>query len=355
MKRFKIVYTDPAWAVDRSTNPAGEINHALASIEREILGDKAELNLGIWKNGGFVTEGPEFDALIAGADALVVYRTKIGANNMATLLPSVRAICRQGVGFDNLDVPLLEASKIIAFNIPDYCVDEASTHAVTLWLASERHLCVQNDRLKAGHFNIFAGGTPRRLQDLRVGILGYGRIGRATSRKLQAFVGSVVAYDPYVSADLMRGYGVRKIDSLEKFTSSCDAIFVHSVLDASTENFVNEKFLAKIKPGAMLVNAARGKLVHSEAVYHALKSGKLAGFASDVFSPEDPNQDPWNKKLLAMNNVVVTSHRAFLSIEAEKSQRERAARDILSVLTIGKPPSAGHLTTKLDQIRPDQP
>lgn len=338
-RKFKVVYTDPMWAV----GPDGIVDPGLAGIERQNYGPDVDLVFGPRKGGTFVKEGPDLQEILHGADAIVIYRTQITPELVSVLKPTCKVVARQGVGYDNLNAPLLAGHGIYGLNVPDYCADEASTHAIAMLLALERQLCVQNDGLKSGEWNIFFGGYPRRLNDLTVGILGFGRIGRAVARKIQPFYGRVVAYDPYVHGDLMKGYGVGKHHDLAGFLSDCDAVMLHALLDAGSHQIINSQSICGMKSGAVLVNAARGNLVEPEAVLAALKAKRIGGYASDVFTPEDPNQHPTNKEILAFDNVVVTSHRAFLSDAAEASQRLRVCEEVTRVLKGGQPPLFGRL------------
>jgi D-3-phosphoglycerate dehydrogenase len=329
-----VVYTDPAWALDPV---GGRPDPGRAGLEREVFGPEVRLDLGLWRDGAFLTEGPEFLEWVRGADALVVYRAQVTEELCDALGPDCRVIARQGVGIDNLNVRLLRRRGITSFYLPDYCVDEVTTHTLALLLALERQVCQQDALIKAGEWGIFRTGVPRRLADCTAGIVGFGRIGRAEARRLHAFYGRVVAYDPYVPEDLMRGHLVTACHSLEDLFRESAAVVLHAELNAETRLMVGDKALAAARPGALLVNAARGLLVDSAAVERALDEGRLAGFAADVFSPEDPNADEVNRRLAARPDVVVSSHRAFLSTASERSQRMRVAEELARVLSGGSP------------------
>jgi phosphoglycerate dehydrogenase-like enzyme len=201
----------------------------------------------------------------------------------------------------------------------------------------------QHVTLAGGTFDIYAGGVPRRLSKHAAGIIGFGRIGRAVSIRLRAFYGKVLAYDPYVPSDMMDAFGVSKVD-FNNLLSTSDCILLHCLLNAETIGMLDAPAFGRMKPGTFLVNAARGKLVDSRALYEALLSGKIAGAGLDVFHPENPHEDPWYSKLVKLPNVVVTSHRAYLSQESEISQRVRVAEGIRQVIETGIPPATGHLT-----------
>jgi len=334
-----VVYTDPFWALEN-----GVVNPALATVENEVFGDRVELRFGVVEDGAYVKSGERFIDNLRGASALAIYRAQMTEEVFDTIRGTVRVIGRQGVGYDNIGLPFLKPNGIFGFNVPDYCVDEVSTHTMSLVLALERHLCLQNDHLKKGRWDIYDGGYPRRLQDLTVGIIGLGRIGKATAQKIRNFYGRVLGYDPYVHGDHMIGYGVAKRHTLPELLRESDVVILHCLLNDETKNLVGEAFLADMKNDALLVNTARGGLVDPRAVYDALAGGRIGGYASDVFTPEDPNEHEWNRKLLPFDNVVVTSHRSFLSAESELSQRRRVADEIVHVLETGRPPRWGSLT-----------
>nr|AGZ93843.1 D-3-phosphoglycerate dehydrogenase [Streptomyces sp. WM6386] len=334
-----VFYTDPAWAVDSS----GRLDPALATIEREVYGDEIEIRFGARDDSGYRIDGEELYSRAAGADAMVVYRCQVTPHLLEAAGDGCRVVARQGVGLDNLNIPLLKETGRFGFHVPDYCGDEVSTHAMALLLALERGVSVQNEAVKTDRWGIYHGGVPRRTADATAGIVGFGRIGRAVARKLQAFYGRVLAYDPHVPGDLMAGHGVEHRATLEELLTASDAVLLHAELTAQSRGLINADAACAFKPGSLLVNAARGALVELPAVAAALDEGRLAGFASDVFSPEDPNRDPVAAELLKRDDVVVTSHRAFLSQQAEASLRRRTAENILRVVRTGEPPRSGRV------------
>jgi len=197
--------------------------------------------------------------------------------------------------------------------------------------------------VRVDDWGIHKGGIPRRTNLRTAGIIGFGRIGRATSRKLQPFYQRVLAYDPNVPADVMAGHGVSAAANLADFFATADAVIVHAALTPETDHLIDAGVLAYARTGALLVNTARGRLVDPAAVLDALEAGRLGGFASDVFSPEDPNHAPVTRKLLDRDDVVVSSHRAFLSAESELSLRWRVATGVRNLLVDGIPPAAGRV------------
>src|SRR3954447_26781722 len=327
------------WALTNGGPP----DPAAAELEEQILGDGVDVRFGPWRDGRFLMAGDSFLERLPGADALVIYRAEVTPDVVSAIAPSCKVVARQGVGLDNLHADLLGERGIYAFHVPDYCVDEVAVHTIALLLALERRVCVQNREVKADRWDIYAGGRPRRIATRTAAIVGLGRIGRATARKLQALYGSVTAYDPYVSEDLMAGYGVERRDTLADLLSDADAVLLHCPLTDETRHIVDAGALAAMRPDALVVNTARGELVDAGAMLAAVESGGIGGYGGDVFSPEDPNADPAARSLLAHDNVVATAHRAFLSRESEARLRERVAAEVAHVLSTGEPPRTGRV------------
>ena len=322
MKR--VCYLDPLWIRDER----GAVDPSRASLEREILGAGIELAFG----------EPDHPC-----DALVVSRAQITPELLDRAGAGCRVVGRLGIGFDNLNPALLRERAIYGFNVPDYCIDEVSTHALALILALERRIVEYDGQMKAGRFETYRGRSPRRTANLTLGIAGFGNIGRATNRKAQAFFSRVLAYDPYVQADLMAGNGAVKCDTLAELMSASDIISIHALLDEGSYHLIDAAALAHARPAALLVNTARGGIVDSAAVLAALEAGRLGGFGSDVFDPEHPADDPVGARLVARADVIATPHVAFRSAEAERSLRTRVAEQVAAVLTTGNPPAFGRL------------
>jgi D-3-phosphoglycerate dehydrogenase len=339
MSKPVVVYTDPAWAI---TND-GSSDISRATIEQDIFRDRAVLKIAKASDGKYSKSGPAFAETVRGADAIAIYRQQVTRELLEIAGPSLKVVARQGVGFDNLNPSLLKQNGIVGFNVPDYCVDEVAAHTLALTLAWERGVIGQHVGLVGGRFNIYEGGAPRRLRDCVAGIVGFGRIGRVVAARLRDFYGRVLAYDPYVERDLMIAHGVTKVD-FKRLLETSDLISLHCLLNEETTGIIGDEAFASMKPSALLVNAARGALIDRRALRDALARGAIAGAAIDVFTPEDPNEDEVYRDILRMKNVVVTSHRAFLSVEAEASQRRRVAEGILAVLEEGRVPTVGHLT-----------
>ncbi len=184
---------------------------------------------------------------------------------------------RQGVGTDNLNATLLGERGILAYNVPDYCVDEVAVHTAALILTLERGIIPQHAGLTGGRFGIYAGGVPRRLAHRTLGIVGFGRIGRAVARKLGVFYGRVLVYDPYLGRDLAEGYGAHTAGTLRELLSQSDVVTLHCPLTAATAGLIDDDALRCMRSDSYLVNAARGSLVDPVALGEALGAGRNRG------------------------------------------------------------------------------
>lgn len=237
--------------------------------------------------------------------------------------PGLRIVARLGVGLDNIAVDAATGRGAWVTNVPDYCVDEVSDHAVGMVLAWTRGLAALDREVRGGSWNP-AGARLRRLSELTCGIVGFGRIGRATAAKLQAFGCRVLASDPFPPADTA---GTRVVPLEELFRTS-DVVILHAPLTEGTRHLVGAERLASMPRGGLLVNVSRGGLVDSAAVVRALESGQLGGAAFDVLEsePDVPTG------LLGHPGVLLTPHVAFSSDASVRELRRRAAEDVVRVL-----------------------
>lgn len=240
----------------------------------------------------------------------------------------LRIVARLGVGLDNIAVDAATERGVWVTNVPDYCVEEVSDHAVGMVLALTRGLTVCDREVRSGRWEP-AGARLRRLSALTCGVVGYGRIGRVTARKLRAFGGQILAADPHPPASTP---GV-EIVPLEDLLRRSDVVILHVPLTGSTHHLIGAAQLALMPPGALLVNVSRGALVDTGAVVAALDSGRLGGAAFDVLEtePDVPGA------LLAQPRALLTPHVAFSSDVSVTELRRRAAEEVVRVLKSGTP------------------
>lgn len=240
---------------------------------------------------------------------------------------ALRHVGRIGVGLDNIDVAACTARGISVTNVPDYCIEEVSDHAVGFALAWTRGIVTFDRAVRAGRWDP-AQAKLRRLATQTVGIVGYGRIGRATARKFAAFGCTILVYSapaPETAAGL-------EVVGLDALLSASDIVVLHVPLVESTRHLIDARRIAQMKPGALLVNVSRGGLVDTHAVVEALRSGQLGGAALDVLESE-PDVPP---TLRQQEGVLLTPHVAFSSDTSLAELRRRAAEEAVRVL-LGHP------------------
>ncbi len=240
----------------------------------------------------------------------------------------LRIVQRLGVGLDNIAVQAATARGAWVANVPDYCVEEVSVHAVSLLLAWARGVAVFDRAVKDGRWDP-AGAKLRRVSDLTVGIVGYGRIGSATAGTLRALGCTVLFNSRTASGEI--GY-----TDLDTLLGASDAVILNAPLTAETQHLIDVARIARMKDGAFLINVSRGPLVDNDALLAALVSGKLSGAGLDVIEGEP---DPPHA-LVERDDVIVTPHVAFSSDASLAELRRRAAEEVVRVLAGGPPQNA---------------
>lgn len=267
------------------------------------------------------------------ADALITLDEPCSARVIAAL-QRCRVISRLGVGVDRVDVAAAAGAGIIVANVPDFCVDEVSDHALMLLLALARRLPALTAHARAGSWDsIAAAGDVQRLRGQVLGLIGFGRIGRSLAGKAGALGLRLCAHDPKLDAAAIRAAGVEPLD-LPALLAASDFVSVHAPLTAETRGLLGAAELAALRPTAFVINVARGALIDQAALVDALARGALAGAALDVLDPEPPDRtDP----LLSMPNVIVTPHAAHYSVQAQEEVRRQAFENVARVLDGGEP------------------
>jgi D-3-phosphoglycerate dehydrogenase len=243
--------------------------------------------------------GPDVDAI------LTVPRFPIDAAQIEAL-PMLRAIGTASTGFDHIDVDAAAARGVAVISVPDYCTEEVADHTLALLLGLVRGVVVLDRSVSSGRWDPRAAGPLRTLAGMRVGIVGLGRIGNAVATRLVAFGCEVWAND----VEPVAREGVRLV-SLDELLRSCDAVSVHVPLTRETRGLIGREQIASMRPGAYLVNTARGAVVDADAVLVSLRSHRLGGAALDVLPVEPPRVPP------VAPNLIVTPHAAFFSAESE--------------------------------------
>jgi len=307
-----ILLTDYAWPDD--------------SVERTII-----------ESAGFrLVSGPASPAPASAIEALVREHRPAGiltcwapvSAAAIAAAPNLKIVARLGVGLDNIAVEAATAQRVLVTNVPDYCVEEVSDHAIGFALAWTRGLIRFDREVRAGRW-MPSDARLRRLASLTCGLVGYGRIGRATARKFSAFGCRVLAHDPFMSAD---ADGVEAVGLDDLFARS-DIVVVHAPLTERTHHLVDRDRIARMAPGGLLINVSRGPIVDTDAVVEALQSGRLSGAALDVLESEPTVP----AALIDQPGAMLTPHVAFSSDASLLELRERAAQEVVRVLR-GEPP-----------------
>lgn len=266
------------------------------------------------------------------ADAILVTYAKL-PGELLRELNRCKAIGRFGIGVDNIDIKTAAELGITVTYVPDYCVHEVSDHAMALLLALVRKIPFSNALVQGGRWEMPAVVPIRRLRDRTLGLVGFGNIPRALVPKARAFGIRVIAFDPYVPRETMDAESVEGV-SFDQLLEMADYISIHAPLMPETERLFNAEAFAKMKPEALLVNTARGPLIDEKALVDALDAGKIGGAALDVVASEPLAKD---SPLLGRDNLILSPHTAFYSVEALDELQTKAASDVARVLSGEEP------------------
>lgn len=266
------------------------------------------------------------------ADGLLVTYAKVPAQ-VIEQLTRCKVIARFGIGVDSVDIDAATRAGIMVTNVPEYCEDEVSDHAMAMLLSLARKIPFANKQVHGGTWSMPATVPIYRLRGKVMGLAGFGKIPRLVAVKAQAFGMQVQTYDPYVSVEAAAKLGVKSVSLPELFATS-DYISVHAPLTPETDRMFNADAFRQMKPNALLVNTARGPLVDVEALADALDAKLIAGAALDVLPQEPP---PAGLRLLGRDNVILTPHTGFYSEEALVDLQTKAAQQVALVLS-GKEP-----------------
>jgi D-3-phosphoglycerate dehydrogenase len=271
-------------------------------------------------------------AVARDADAILVTYARLPAE-LLNQLTRCKVIGRFGLGVDNIDIKAARALGITVTYVPDYCMEEVSDHAMALVLALARKLALSNKLVQAGRWEMSAVVPIHRLRGRVLGLLGFGNIPRALAPKAKAFGLRVIAHDPLVAPEVLAAAGVEAV-GFDQLLQLSDFVSIHAPLLPATRGLFNADAFRKMKKGAVLINTARGPLVDEGALIGALDAGHLGGAALDVVELEPL---PKTSKLLGRDDIVLTPHTGFYSVEALEELQTKCATDVARVLA-GEPP-----------------
>lgn len=268
-------------------------------------------------------------AAIADADAVLVRESPVGRAAIAAA-PRLKGIVRYGIGVDNVDLEAARERGVRVANVPDYGSEEVSDQALALLLGVVRHVAARDRALRAGGWNIGRAERMHRIAGRTLGLVGYGRIARCFERKMRGLgVARVLVSDPAVAS----AAGVEVVD-VDTLCSEADYVSVHAPLTPATRHLLDARRLALMKPGAIVVNTARGALIDEAALVEALAAKRIAGAGLDVFEVEPPRGD---HPLFALDNVVLSDHTGWYSEESIVDLQTKAAEEAARILR-GEPP-----------------
>lgn len=276
-----------------------------------------------------LTTKDNLNAEMADADALIVRSATKVTTELLELAPKLRAVGRAGVGVDNIDLEAATKRGVLVMSTPGGNAVSVAEHTFALLLALARQVPRLDKAIHEGCWEkSTAAGTEVRGKTL--GLIGLGRIGSEVAVRAEAFDMRVLAYDPFISEAAAREVSVELVP-LDILLAESDFVSLHTALSPDTQNLINSSTIAKMKKGARVINAARGELIDEAALADALKSGRLAGAAVDVFAEEPPKSSP----LIGLSNFIATPHVAGSTAEAQEEVGTQVAVQIKDYLADG--------------------
>lgn len=274
----------------------------------------------------------EQDIIAAGQDAtvLLVALTEV-SGTVIRALKQLKLIVRAGIGVDNIDLAAAKECGIHVCNLPTYCHDEVADHTVALLMALERQLPAQVRDIRAGSWNPVSTYRPiRGLQDAAVGFVGCGGIAQKVMARLRPFGVRLIGYDPYLPEEKASALGLTLLP-LEALLAQADYVTLHVPLTAETRGILNAAAFSLMKPAACVLNTARGPLIDNDALFDALKAGKIRGAGLDVIDGDLEGA----KRFASFEQVLITPHSAYYSERSDWNIRAQAGELIANYLRNG--------------------
>jgi len=256
--------------------------------------------------------------------------------SLLSRLPNLRCIVRYGIGVDNIDLEAATRHGVAVCNVPDYGTQEVAAHAFAMMMALTRKLKTLNQSVARGEWDYSISMPIYRYSEITVGVIGYGRIGRAFTEMAHSLGCRIAACDilfpPELSTEARKKYSIPdyvQLMTLEDLFASCNVISIHVMLTPENGGCVRKELLEKMRPDAFFINVSRGGLVDENDLYEVLRDGKIAGAAIDTWKQEPT--DPANP-LLHMDNVVATPHSAWYSEQASADLKRKLAEECVRAL-----------------------
>jgi phosphoglycerate dehydrogenase-like enzyme len=305
--------------IDWTTSPQGDSE---STIERQIIGSAAHITRTLCETDADLTDE------VTTANAIILWHNMPLTANGIAKLQNCRAIIRNGVGFDSVDVAAARARGIAVCNVPDYGTEEVADHAIALAMALCRQLFPLDAEAKQLGWNIRVTSKLRRLSTLTFGIVGLGSIGTATALRAKALGFRVIFYDPHLPNGADKAIGIVRVRTLDELLAQTDVLSLHCPLNEETRHLIAERELALLKPSTFVVNTARGGVIQKSAILAALRESRIAGAGLDVIEDEPLR----TAAEAATPNLIATCHAAFCSVESKVEMRSTSARIALAAV-----------------------
>jgi D-3-phosphoglycerate dehydrogenase len=241
-------------------------------------------------------------------------------------LPNCKVVSRYGVGVDSVDLKAATDLGIIVANVPDYCMDEVADQTVSMLLGLIRKTAFFDQKVKSGQWDFRQGIPIYRTRGKTLGLIGCGKIGLEVAKRISALGLRVIAFDPYIE----KPHEVIELKDIDTVLKESDFISIHCPLNDSTRHLIGDEAFKKMEKRPILINTSRGPIIDEKALIQALKEGLISGAGLDVLEKEPPDsQNP----LLKMENVILTPHVSFYSVESISELKRRTAKNVADVLT----------------------
>lgn len=276
---------------------------------------------------------------------LIAFDTAVGAEDIARL-SALKIIATTSIGYEQVDIEAAAGRGIWVCNVPDYCVEEVADTTIGLLLALTRGIVALDRSVRLGQWSCKVAGPLAPLSEVRLGLIGFGRIGRAVAARANALRIEVWAYDPLVAAEAIIEAKARPA-SLNELLASCSAFSLHVPLTSQTEGLIGAAEIARMPRGAVVINTARGRLVDVDALLRGLEDEHLGGAALDVL-PVEPPTDAAPAPVAP--NLIVTPHAAWYSEAALRAETRGAALAISDLLQ-GRTPRNAVAGPSLEGLR----
>jgi D-3-phosphoglycerate dehydrogenase / 2-oxoglutarate reductase len=267
--------------------------------------------------------------IIGDYDGLVIRSNTRVTSDILASADNLRIIGRAGIGLDNVDIPEASRRGIVVMNTPEGNTITAAEHTIAMMMAISRNIPQATASLKAGRWEK-AAFKGRELFNKTLGLIGAGHIGRIVADRARGMKMKVIVYDPYIKPEAIEKLDLEPV-SLNELLARADYVTLHTPKTEETINLINREAISKMKKDAILINCARGGIVNEEDVFEALKSGRLAGAAFDVFTTEPPGKS----RLISLNNVICTPHLGASTREAQDNVAKEVAEQIIAYLLHG--------------------